>query len=394
MRMHRLLFIIMTIVAGAVSFPACPTAALAEFKEIVAEGSYTMGEGETMKVAQERALTDAKRMAVEQAGTYVESYSKVNEYRLTEDEIKVVASGIMEVEVLSVDKVLIGDGIRFRVKIRAKVSVDKIQDIKQKLEERSMMEEYKKLQLDYARMQQELEALKRQLQEAQTSREKKAVQKKIAGNETEFTAADWVARGHNEQINGDYQSAIASYSQAIKLNPQEAKAYYNRASCYYEQAQFPPAIEDYRQAVRLNPQHALAYYFLAASLESSGKRVDALPVYQQFLELDQGQDTEKNNHAKSRMALLQQDPEKSAVTPADNAKSQEHETKASTGNSAGTQETEVKTPAGSAETPENEAKAPAGSGTEAPGNQAEPPAGSGTETPGNQAEPPAGSGTE
>ncbi len=52
------------------------SSAFAETKEIISEGTYNMGDGETPTVAESRALLQAKRTAVEEAGTYVESYSK------------------------------------------------------------------------------------------------------------------------------------------------------------------------------------------------------------------------------------------------------------------------------------------------------------------------------
>jgi len=39
--------------------------AFAEFKEIISEGTYNMGDGETPTVAESRALLQAKRAAVE-----------------------------------------------------------------------------------------------------------------------------------------------------------------------------------------------------------------------------------------------------------------------------------------------------------------------------------------
>lgn len=60
-----------------------PSFSLAETKEIVAEGTYNMGDGETPTVAESRALLQAKRTAVEEAGTYVESYSKTRNFQLT-----------------------------------------------------------------------------------------------------------------------------------------------------------------------------------------------------------------------------------------------------------------------------------------------------------------------
>src|SRR3989344_7921302 len=73
----------------------------AQTKEIIAEGTYNMGDGETPSVAESRALLQAKRTALEQAGTYVESYSKVKNFQLTEDEIKVITSGLISLRVNS-----------------------------------------------------------------------------------------------------------------------------------------------------------------------------------------------------------------------------------------------------------------------------------------------------
>ena len=78
-----------------------PSLASAQIKEIIAEGTYNMGDGETPSVAESRALLQAKRTALEQAGTYVESYSKVKNFQLTEDEIKVITSGLISLRVNS-----------------------------------------------------------------------------------------------------------------------------------------------------------------------------------------------------------------------------------------------------------------------------------------------------
>ncbi|MBI3584860.1 MAG: hypothetical protein HY096_13070, partial [Nitrospinae bacterium] len=47
-----------------------PAFGFAEVKEIISEGTYNMGDGETPSVAESRALLQAKRTALEQAGTY------------------------------------------------------------------------------------------------------------------------------------------------------------------------------------------------------------------------------------------------------------------------------------------------------------------------------------
>ena len=102
------------------------TVGFAEIKEIISEGTYNMGDSETSSVAESRAIMNAKRIALEQAETYVESYSKVENMQLAKDEIQVLAAGIVEVTVLEKKRTIVGDGLHIWVKIKARVKTDKI----------------------------------------------------------------------------------------------------------------------------------------------------------------------------------------------------------------------------------------------------------------------------
>ena len=68
----------------------------AEIKTIDAEGIYTVGD-ESPKVAKQKALDDAMRKAVDKAGIYIESYSKTEKFKLTKDEIKIIAGEVMQI---------------------------------------------------------------------------------------------------------------------------------------------------------------------------------------------------------------------------------------------------------------------------------------------------------
>src|SRR3990167_7623898 len=156
-----------------------PLQGFAEVKEIISEGTYNMGDGETPSVAESRALLQAKRTALEQAGTYVESYTKVKNLQLTEDEIKVLSSGIMEVEILDKKRTVVGDGFHFWVQIKARVNPDKIEEMAKRVKEKSVVEDYKKIQEAYDKSQREIEELKKQLSQAKGEKEKKQVEAKI-----------------------------------------------------------------------------------------------------------------------------------------------------------------------------------------------------------------------
>ena len=105
-----------------------PIVAHAETKVLTAEAAYTMGDGETPSFAEAMVLQKAKQMALEEAGTYVESYTRVQNLDLTTDEIQTLAGGVLQVEVLDKDRSLIGDGVRFYVKIKATVTTDKMEE--------------------------------------------------------------------------------------------------------------------------------------------------------------------------------------------------------------------------------------------------------------------------
>jgi tetratricopeptide (TPR) repeat protein len=58
---------------------------------------------------------------------------------------------------------------------------------------------------------------------------------------------------------GDYDRAIADHNQGIRLNPNYADAYNNRGILYTEMGEYENAIKDFDQAILLKPYYALAY---------------------------------------------------------------------------------------------------------------------------------------
>ncbi len=71
-----------------------------------------------------------------------------------------------------------------------------------------------------------------------------------------------------------WKGAIQDFDVAIRLNPQ-ADAYYNRGVAYRSLGQLERAIEDFGEAIRLNPQYAEAYYNRGAGYGAIGKSIEA-----------------------------------------------------------------------------------------------------------------------
>jgi hypothetical protein len=153
-RQHVVMALVLVFVASN------PLSAFAETNTLTAEATYTMGEGETPSFAEAQVLQRAKQVALEQAGTYVESYTKVQNLDLTTEEIQTIAGGVMTIEVLDKSRALVGDGIKLTIKIKATVTTDKMEELAQRIKSRNVAEEYRKLQDEYAKLSREVETWK------------------------------------------------------------------------------------------------------------------------------------------------------------------------------------------------------------------------------------------
>jgi tetratricopeptide (TPR) repeat protein len=66
-------------------------------------------------------------------------------------------------------------------------------------------------------------------------------------------------RGIAYDLLKQYQKAIADYTQVIRLNPNLADAYFNRGTAYNKLKEYQKALADYTQVIRLKPKYADAY---------------------------------------------------------------------------------------------------------------------------------------
>ncbi len=79
----------------------------------------------------------------------------------------------------------------------------------------------------------------------------------------------------------------------LRLNPNDALAYYNRGITRRELGNKKGAIEDYNQVLRLNPNDALAYYNRGITRRELGDKKGALADFQQSETLARQQGNKK-----------------------------------------------------------------------------------------------------
>jgi len=259
----------------------------AETREIVAEGTYVMGDGETPLIAEGRAVEQAKRYAVEQAGTYVKSYSRVRNFVIAEDEIEVLASGMLEITILDKRRMIEADAVKFWVKLKAIVKPDKIDVIVERIRANGVGQEYVQIKSAYDESQAEVAKLKEQLAAVKTALERKEIIDKLSIQEKEFRSSQlysdalrafsagrmdealdliarsladnpafyrsYLLRGFLYFRQGKYDKAIPDFDKVISLMPNSAKAYAGRGICYSNKNRFKAAISDLIQAIKLDP---------------------------------------------------------------------------------------------------------------------------------------------
>ncbi len=74
--------------------------------------------------------------------------------------------------------------------------------------------------------------------------------------DSSLTTLDYVAQGEAYLEQGDYERAIATFSEAIRLDPDYTKAYLGRGYAYYLQGENDLALADLNKYVRLAGENA------------------------------------------------------------------------------------------------------------------------------------------
>ncbi|WP_445241756.1 tetratricopeptide repeat protein [Microcoleus vaginatus] len=116
-------------------------------------------------------------------------------------------------------------------------------------------------------------------------------------------AEDLFIRGEDKYQKGDYQGAIAAYTQAIALNPKYAQAYHNRGNARSKLGDNQGAVADYNQALRINPNYAKAYYNRGISRFELGDNQGAVADYNQALRINPNYVLAYNNRGLARYRL-------------------------------------------------------------------------------------------
>jgi Flp pilus assembly protein TadD len=113
-----------------------------------------------------------------------------------------------------------------------------------------------------------------------------ALQEAVMRRRLEKYPADFLAHynlGALLQMRGKLDEAIASYQQALKVEPNNPTAHNSLAAALLMQDRIPDAIEQLRQTLRIDSSYGNAHYNLARALAATGDLTEAETEYSIFL---------------------------------------------------------------------------------------------------------------
>lgn len=259
----------------------------AEPTVVTAEGKYVMGDLDSKKDARMLALMEAKRIALEKAGTYVESSSEVKNFSLTKDQINTLATGIMSVDILKEDWKMSGENMVATILIRAQIDASNLKGrIAAMHDEEKNVDDSGEIRKQLAALQKELAELKA-AQTAQSGRKTAAPEIKEKHDEIikTMSALDHLEEGNRALDAGQWDQALNAFGAALALNSSLSGAYAGQAMILQQTGKDAAAMEKIDMALTLEPGTAKNHTIKALILKKQGKPEQALRSLNRAIEL-------------------------------------------------------------------------------------------------------------
>ena len=238
----------------------------AEIKTYTGTGRYIMSDFENQNIAQQRAIDRAIKNAKQQAGVYLQSYSRLINGNLTNDEIFTITNNIVEVlETNCVPQPFEQDGeagLMYTATVRVNIDTDGVRAwINRDAQDKStLINQNNAARQTSDANDRQVEDLRKRAQNVTTNAERAEIRAAYQQADNEFLANQKLEEGNQLYYKGDYNGAIAKYNEALTLYPNGGGIYHNRGAAYDALKKYELAIADSTKAIELNPNEASYYY--------------------------------------------------------------------------------------------------------------------------------------
>jgi len=249
--------------------------AFAEIRSFIKEYTYEASELDSKTSCRAIALEQVKRELLEELGTYVESTTVVQDYAIEKDEIRTISAGVVQTRLID-EK---WNGRDYWLKAQLSADPDEVAaSIAKVRNDSKLAEELAESRAEKEDALREVDRLKAELADARADQ----AQSREALNQynsavTQLQASDSFEQGTAMAVSGDYEGAAKAYDRSITLQPDNAKAYFNRSIVYIYLGDYNRATRDLDRAMAIRPANTNTYFQRAAAYKDVRERKIAIP---------------------------------------------------------------------------------------------------------------------
>jgi tetratricopeptide (TPR) repeat protein len=237
---------------------------MAETREVKATGKYVMGDLDSKQDAKRLALLEAKRLALEECGTYLESLTEVKEFNLAKDEISSLAAGIINVKIVDDKWEMKGESVVLTIAIEATVDTS---DLNEKIssfqESRESIEETEEIKKQLADLQEEIQQLKERQTQVSSGEEQKAIEEEVEKRHQavidKAVSIEHLEAANRSLINRQPEKAVEDYDRLLAIDSNDARTYAARAIALHRIGKPREALADIEKAISLAPRSSRAH---------------------------------------------------------------------------------------------------------------------------------------
>ena len=262
--------------------------ASAEKKIFHGTGEYTMSDYETPAVAEQRALAYAKNNAAEQAGVYVENYTRMENMQVTEDRVNLfVNSAMVIIDAKSEKRALPSGDIHLVSSIRVEIDTAQMDRIINNRNIQNIEKMYQQNKKESVIEEEETNVLKKKIFEMKQKnmlvddlkiRIKEKENEFLCNRKIEEVLGLWGSKRYKESLN------VAE--DAVRINPKSYKAYAARGGSYGYLGEYDNTIKDTSRALALNDKHAWSYNARGYAYYKKGNIEEAINNYKIAISID------------------------------------------------------------------------------------------------------------
>lgn len=306
-----------------ITFSANQTLADQSVMTFTQEIDQIFGGGQSPDEARTAGVAKGKSDALEKAGTYVESYTVVEDFIMKKDEVLALAAGVLKTEILSQRNYGTDNG--FGMILNIKVEVDKsvlASRIEQIQTDKGLLHKYEELQNREAELLARIRELEKMSSKNSKAKSGDAIAEyrntiqQLPAVELNRKALELWSKGHftdpqaaldlldqalaldgtnTATINnrgvalfqlGQKQNALLAFDKAIKLKTDYGDAYNNRGIFYLARQNYSKAEEDFSRVLEIMPMSVEAYINRAVARKHLLKHQLALEDYKRALVID------------------------------------------------------------------------------------------------------------